>query len=92
MKIKDWYGEETEVTMSKGKYYNGNLCVQLWCDDGQYATLTVNFDKKLPEDMAYVDMNNVADAEDFIRKYGLGEHQGDLKFSGFCCYPLYKFY
>lgn len=92
MKINDYFGGETEVTLEKGTYYNGNLRIQLWCEDGPYATLTTNFEKKLPEGYAYVGVNNVPGAEAFIKKYGLGEPQGKFKMSGFCCYPLYKFF
>ena len=92
MKITDFLGNETVVNVSKGKYYNGNLRIQLWCEDGPYATLTTNVERKLPEGMAYVDTNNVPEAEEFIRKYNLGVHQGELLFSGYCCYPLYKFF
>lgn len=92
MKIADYFGGETKVTLEKGTYYNGNLRIQLWCDEGPYATLTTNVDRKLPEGMAYVDTNNVPQAEEFIKKYKLGEHQGKFQMSGFCCYPMYKFF
>lgn len=92
MKITDFLGNETVVNVSKGKYYNGNLRIQLWCEDGPYATLTTNVEKKLPEGMAYVDTNNVPQAEEFIKKYNLGVYQGKFKMSGFCFYPLYKFF
>ncbi len=92
MKARDFFGNETVVTVEKGTYYNGNLRIQLWCDEGPYATLTTNTETKLPEGCAYVDTNNFPDAERFIKKYNLGVHQGKFKMSGFCCYPLYKFF
>ena len=52
----------------------------------------MNFDEKLPEDYAYVDTNNMPNAEQFIEENKLGEFVGKYKMSGFCCYPLYKFY
>jgi hypothetical protein len=85
--------------MEKTKYCaNGNLAIRLLSYDNEWdcwepcITLTVNLGKKLPKNMAYVDRNNVPNAEEFIHKYKLGEPTGDFGFSGFCCYPLYKFY
>lgn len=97
MKYTSPFGEY-EVTVQREKYYNGNLCIQLMCYDKEYdfwepyGRLTVNFEEKLPEGMAYVDTNNLPNAEEFIEKYHLGEFQDKFKMSGFCCYPLYKFF
>lgn len=97
MKIKGW-GMEYEVKINKTRYSNGNLAIQLMSYDDEYefwepyGNLTVNFEEKLPEGCAYVDTNNMPNAEEFINKYGLGEHQGKFRMSGYCCYPLYKFY
>ena len=92
MKISDYFTGEVEVTLEKGTYYNGNLRIQLWCEDGPYATLTKNFEEKLQEGYAYVDVNNTPGAEAFIKKYNLGEHAGAFKMSEHCFYPLYKFF
>lgn len=96
MVIQGWFGEE-EVEMEKAKYMNGNLAIRLTCHDNDgfcetYGNLTVNLGDKLPEGYAYVDTNNMPTAEEFIERYGLGEHAGKFRMSGFCCYPLYKFY
>ena len=97
MKIEGIFGDYN-VIMEKKKYYNGNLAIQLMCHDDEYdfwepyGMLTVNFDQKLPEGYAYVDTNNIPNAEQFIKKYNLGVHQGKFKMSGYCCYPLYKFF
>lgn len=98
MKIKGW-DQEYEVKIEKSEYIsNGNLAVSLMCYDDEfnfwepYGTLTVNFDEKLPANHAYVDTNNMPNAEDFINKNKLGEFTGKYKNSGFCWYPLYKFY
>ena len=40
----------------------------------------------------YVDTNNMPSAEKFIRENNLGEFTGEVEYSGFCEYPLYKFY
>ena len=87
------FGDE-KVTIHIGKYAsNSNTFIQLKCEDGEpFAFLTTNFEKRLPFDEAYVDTNNCPWAEQFIRKYGLGEQLNRFKLSGYCCYPLYKFY
>lgn len=87
------YGETYDVTMKKDRYSNnGNLAIKLTCEDGEpFATLTVNLNTKLDEDLAYVDTNNVPNAEQFIKENDLGEFTGVYGFSGFCQYPLYRF-
>lgn len=97
MKIKGLF-QEYEVKVNKTQYYNGNLAITLDCYDEEYdfwepyGNLTVNLDRKLPADQAYVDTNNLPNAEAFIAENHLGEPTGDYGFSGFCCYPLYRFY
>lgn len=97
MKIKGMFAEY-EVKAEKTEYYNGNFAMVLYCHDDEYdfwepyGNLTVNFEEKLPENHAYVDVNNIPNAEAFIAEYKLGEPLGEFKMSGFCCYPLYKFY
>lgn len=92
MTIKDYFGNDVEVKAYKHKYYNGNLAIQLNCVDGiPWARLTVNFDVKLPPDMAYVDTNNCPEGPDFIEENGLGEFAYGFHHSRFCDYPLYKF-
>lgn len=71
---------------------NGNLAICLLEDDrAPFATLTVNFEK-LPHGYAYLDNNNCPWAVDFVEDNNLGEFTGIIKHSGFCNYPLYKFY
>lgn len=76
---------------------NDNLAIELYCWDEEYggttnfATLTVNLQAKLPPNLAFVDTNNVKEAEDFIKEYGLGTPTGMYGKSGFCSYPLYEF-
>ena len=97
MKIKGIYGEY-EVKVERTEYYNGNLAIVLYCYDRDYdfwepyGNLTVNFEEKLPENYAYLDVNNIPNAEEFVMENELGEFTGKMRFSGFCCYPLYKFY
>ena len=86
-------GHPYEVYTRKTTYQNnGNLAILLVCDTGEpFGNLTVNLGEKLPDDMAYVDTNNLPNAEEFIRENNLGEPVGHLRQSGFCTYPLYKF-
>ena len=97
MKIKSmWTGVEYPIWLSVCEYCaNRNLAIQLLTDGmygpEPYSTLTVNLDKKLPANQAYVDTNNMPDAEEFIEKYNLGKPTGGYRVSGFCIYPLYEF-
>lgn len=93
-KISSQYDEDCNVKIVRKSYQNnGNLALQLITDCGEpYAMLTVNLsNKKLPANTAYVDTNNLPQAEEFISKNGLGFHLGKFAFSGYCCYPLYEF-
>lgn len=86
-------GENYEVKIEKSNYFtNGNLAVLLTFDDGEEDVLTVNLEEKLPLNQAYVDTNNHPNAEQFIIDNNLGEPLGKYGHSGFCAYPLYKFY
>ena len=93
-KVNSW-GKEYEVCMSTGSRYShgNNLAIQMYVADTwePFATLTVNLDKKLPENQGYVDTNNCPWAEDFIEKYGIGKFLNEYGRSGFCLYPLYEF-
>lgn len=94
MKVKDYFGNDVAVYISTAEYYNGNLAVRLWTKDHEpWATLTVNLPDhlKLDKDMAFVDTNNMPEAEEFIREHKLGTPMGVSARSGYCTYPLYKF-
>jgi hypothetical protein len=93
MKVKCW-GKTYEVDIFSTTYRNnGNYAVILQEKDGlPFATLTVNLYHKLPDGFAYVDTNNCPFAEEFIKENGLGEFTGQRSRSGYCEYPLYKFY
>ncbi len=89
--VKTFYGS-TDVTIETATYANnGNLAIQLWCEDGPFATLTVNLSKKCKPNCAFVDINNCPWAEEFISRYSLGIPTGNMQTSGFCCYPEYEF-
>lgn len=89
--VKTEYGtyKITSVAMSRYRADN-SLAIELWCDDGPFARLTVCLLDKLKENESYVDTNNCPWAEDFIREYKLGEIVG-YKASGYCLYPKVAF-
>lgn len=97
MKIKSaWTGKDIEVTIKTGRYGNDRLAVMLVCyEDGYpepYGNLTVNLpEESVPEGYAFIDTNNIPNAEQFIKEYSLGKPTGWYGHSGFCTYPLYRF-
>lgn len=90
--INGWYSSEEVAPIARTYSSNHNLAIQLVCADGEpYATLTVNFDALDDPTLAYVDTNNVPEAERFIVDNDLGYHIDQYKASGWCMYPLFKF-
>lgn len=86
------YGMIYDVEPVRLTYLNGNLCIRLMCKTGEpFGTLTKNLDFKLAENEAYVDTNNIPDAERFIKDNNLGVKLKKIGRSGFCEYPLYQF-
>ena len=89
--VKDFLGQ-TEVNIEVTSYANNkSLAIQLWCEDGPFATLTVNLDDERGAECQYVDVNNYPWAEQFIYKYKLGAFTGNIGYSGFCAYPEFRF-
>lgn len=92
-KVKTMW-ETCTCTMSVSKYAdNKHIAIQLWCEDGPFATLTVNLreTKKYPENFGFVDTNNAPFAESLIKRLKIGKPTGKYAHSGFCAYPLYEF-
>jgi len=85
----------TEVFVKYSKYMEGNrLALALFDEDKSlYAVLTVNlpYEQLSDEHCAFIDINNLPDAEEFIEKYNLAKPTGRYGFSGFCMYPEYRF-
>ena len=91
MKIKS-YMDEYDVNVIETKYYDGNYAVLLECTDGEpFGNLTVNLGRPLPDKYAFLDVNNIPDAERFVVENGLGVFTGMMEQSGFVAYPLYVF-
>lgn len=87
---------ETDVAFDIQQYMNnGNMYIGLGCNEEGYlepfADLTVNLGDTTPNYCAYVDTNNLPDAETFIEDNELGTFTGFVKRSGYCEYPLYMF-
>lgn len=85
------YDEEYIMLYIARYAMNNNLYIGLIAEDGPYSNLTTNTDTVLAEDEAAVDTNNFPQAEEFIATNKLGEPTGQILFSGFCAYPVYKF-
>lgn len=85
--------ETTKIWLSKKEYANNHtLAIQSYCEDGPFATLTINIPGGCAGDnFAYVDTNNCPWAPRFLEENGLARDTGIIGYSGFCSYPLFKF-
>ena len=89
--FNEWTHTTQQVILSIRSYPNDNIGIQLFSDDGPYATLTTNI-QELPKGEAAIDVNNFPAGIEFINKYQLGEPvEGKVLRSGYCTYPVYKF-
>lgn len=92
-KVKNFFGEEVEVELAILEYQKpkGRIALQLYDDDGPYATLSVNLpDERCGENEFFVDANNCPWAEDFLVRNGIAEPTNNYGFSGWCMYPQYR--
>lgn len=91
-----------KLQLVKSKYTNnGRIAIGTLCVTNAgiepYSNITVNLvDETIPldtEEIAYgfVDTNNWPEAEEFIKKFNLGEATMFEGHSGYCTYPLYRF-
>lgn len=87
------YETYPNCTMSLREYANGHAAIQLYCEEGPLATLTVNIPgiERYDNNYSCVDTNNCPWAEELIEELGIGEPVGIGFVSGFCTYPVYKF-
>ena len=95
-KVTTPFGTET-CTMSASSYADkgAHLAIQLWCDEGPFATMTVNLpaqSRKYAGNFSFVDVNNCPWAPALIKKLSIGKPvAGVYANSGWCSYPLYEF-
>ena len=87
------YGKYNNCFFQYGKYGNKHTAIQIFCEEGPLATLTVNVPgiERFPEDCSCVDTNNCSFGEDLIEELGIGEPVGVTLKSGWCTYPVYRF-
>ena len=90
------YGEVHPIQLSVAAYLNGNLAITMtdWSsgEPEPWNVLTVNLGDSMDKHCAYIDTNN--NGEDilaWIVRHGLAVPTGRVGFSGFCCYPEYRF-
>jgi len=84
-----------ETSMGKfsiqfGKFYNGNLAIQLFEDYEPYARISVNLDELLAPREFYFDDNNCGLLKQELLDSKLFHDTGKRKKSGYCFYPLLK--
>lgn len=88
-----WTGETETVYIEITEYRNpkGRVALQMYDNEGPYATLSVNLPKEKCDDGEFfVDVNNCPWAPEFLEKKKIAKPTFDMAFSGFCCYPKYK--
>ena len=92
------YGGTYKLMLKKVEYaQNGNFGVKADYFDEEFGawlpfvTVTVNLGEKLPDGFAYVDTNNFEGGLEFLLENGIAESDGEVGFSGYCCYPLVRF-
>lgn len=95
----DAWGNTHDLCIEAGRYsYGGSLFMGLYekTEDGEldpFSDLTVNLpDCGSDRNCAFVDTNNLPEAEKLITEYGLGKRTGRMGRSDFCTYPEYEFY
>ena len=87
--------DNQEVTIQYSKYCEGDKLAVVLLDkyEQMYGVLSVNLiDEQLTnKNCAFIDTNNVPQAEEFLKKYNIAKPTGKFGFSGFCTYPEYEF-
>ena len=86
----------TEKCSMSASTYAGkskHIALQLWCEDGPFATLTVNLPglRGTSRNVSCVDTNNCPWAPALIKRLKIGKPTGHYLDSGFCSYPVYEF-
>lgn len=98
---KDTY-TDAKMRMTLGTYMANPSCMAISLlmteggdyPDEPYGNLTVNLsdnNELLPMYYAYIDVNNMPEAEKVLQTSGLAKPVGAVRQSGFVSYPLYAF-
>ena len=91
------YGTSYDICIEASSYvHGGGFALELLfiSDDDlePYSNLTVNIAARSSgHDCAYIDTNNLPEAESLIKQYKLGKPTGRIGYSGYCSYPEYRF-
>lgn len=90
------YGTTRPIQLQVAAYLNGNLAIEMitW-EDGcpePWNTLTVNMYDPREKDCAFIDTNNNGkEILRWITRHKLAVPTGNVRKSGFCTYPEYRF-
>lgn len=93
MKVNTFFGTYDVELDTSGRYQNGRVAVQLWEEDGPFATLSVNLPDEQIDDKEnefFVDVNNNPFAEQFLTENNIAVPLYRYARSGYCSYPLYR--
>lgn len=85
-----WTSEKKRVWFEKDEYMNGNLALELWCNEGPYTPVTINIEK-LEDGLAAVDTNDSFGIDKWLKKRGIAKPTVINLFSGHCVYPVMRF-
>ena len=101
MRLETRFGTYENCFLVVNRYsVDGTPAIAVWNEeDGPIATLTKCLDlNHFPyknrfneKNTAFVDMNNLPEAMEFISEYELGKATGAEAWSGYCRYPLVEF-
>ena len=93
--INSFFGGSYTCCLELSEYQNNrHIAVQIWEEEGPYASLTVNLPetRRHPKNWAYLDVNNFPGGPDLVERLGIGKSTGKFSWSGYCVYPLYELY
>ena len=96
LELQTRFGTTEHVTLSVSSYLdNKSLYVGMMTADDDipepYGSVTVNLSGTVPAYCAYIDVNNMPEAEGFLVENGIAEFTGMMQDSGLCTYPLDRF-
>ena len=92
-KVSTSFSTYNQCYLTVGKYNNNHVAIQIMCEEGPLATMTVNHEKLacFDDNWSCVDVNNAPFVEDLIKDLGIGHFTGYRLLSGWVKYPVYNF-